>query len=171
MKKCNSKVAAPRGKKNDNTISPPRINAKSLAIKSGDGNVSLVLSEAPEGVGLWINDAKNPCNGVTIYKVGNQMAVGVRVNGSALAAALTADSENGEGLLQLTKADGETVVLTATEIVNAVKGLAKLCACPTAKKSKPKKAPKPDKAPPIKAAKRKAKPAEAASADVDSMAT
>ena len=157
MRKLACKAALPRGKKHDNTITPPHVSTKSLSVTSGDSSVCLVVSETADGAGLWISDAQDSLKGIAIYRNKEQMAIGLRSGKGILAAALSVDAATGEGQLQLTQASGETVVLTATEIVTAVKALTRLCPCPVpAKAAKAAKAAKPK----VKAAKPKVKAAK-----------
>jgi hypothetical protein len=127
MKKLSMKAARPRGKKHDNTITPPHAVVESLSIKSGDGATELVACQMRDGVGLWISDTAHPEHGISVYKIREEMAMGVRAQGgTTYGIALTVDADTGEGLLQLTTAGGETVLLTASEIIMAVKSINKL---------------------------------------------
>ena len=108
MRKLACKAALPRGKKHDNTITPPHVSTKSLSVTSGDSSVCLVVSETADGAGLWISDAQDSLKGIAIYRNKEQMAIGLRSGKGILAAALSVDAATGEGQLQLTQASGET---------------------------------------------------------------
>jgi hypothetical protein len=160
MKKASCKAVSPKGKKTANTITPPHIITKSVTIASDDGTNELVISAMSHGAGFWITRNKEATNCIAIYSSDNEMAIGIHKGNGPLVACLCADSNTGEGILQLVTATGECVQLTATQIVNAVRSIDKLMT-PTVPKAKAKaKAPKAAKVP-TPAAPKVAKPKKA----------
>ena len=137
-KKLKMKAVTPRGKKHGNTINPPHVSTDSVTCLSDDGSVELVVAKMSSGAGLWIQPPNNPLLGVAVYMSGKEMAVGIRVGNGALATAISADPDTGESHVQLTTADGEVVVLSGTDIVNAVRNVGKILpgCCKAAKKAK-----------------------------------
>lgn len=77
----------------------------------------LVITKTPDGgAGIWLGDEKKGPM-IAVYQTANQTGVGVYCKGGKGLTCFSVD-ENGDGMIQFAKADGEVAYLTFEQVKN-----------------------------------------------------